>query len=221
MSRTASAEPRHVPAIFESPARGAVARVADGDARAGQVRLHGHLGGEGVGPLLQPQLLEQVRADGAKRSVVAQAQAEEQPQAEGEPVVAEPLVRRHAAGRGAAHGPPSRPDDEVGDAGQDGADEKPDLRRIVGPVRLHEHDGSGARGRSRTGARQAGEAVAAPRLVQDGPAGGADQRRAAVGGAVVDEERALEQAEAPELRQELGQGLGLVEHGHDDEVRWR
>ena len=197
-----------------------IPRLSDDDARAREMRLDGHLGGERIRPLLEPKGLEQVRADRPEGSVVAQVQTEDHPQDEGETVVAKPLVRRHAAGRGASHRPPPRSDDEVGGARQDRPDEEPDLRRVVGPVGLHEHDGAGARGRSRAGAPQARVAVPTSRLVQHGPPRGADQRRAAVGRAVVDEERALEQAEAPELHEERGQGLGLIEHGHDDEVRF-
>ncbi len=60
------------------------------------------------------------------------------------------------AGGGAAHGASPRPDDEIGDAGQDRPDEVPDLGRVVGAVGLEEDDGAGARGRSRAGARQQG-----------------------------------------------------------------
>ncbi len=221
MSRTASAEPRHVPAILDAPARGAVAGVADRDARAEESCLHGHLGRERVGALLQPQRLEEVRAHGAEGAVVAEPQAEEEPEAEGEPIVAEPLVQRHAAGRGAAHRAAPRPDDEVGDAGEHRLHEVSGLSRVVGAVGLHEDDGTGARRRGGTGARQTGVAVAPARFTQQRRAGGADELRPAVGGAVVDEERALQQAEAPKLRQEPGQGLGLVEHRHDDAVVWR
>ena len=122
---------------------------------------------------------------------------------------------------GAAHGAAPRPDDEVGHAGEHRLDEVARLGRVVGAVGLEEDDGAGARGRSRAGARQARVAVAAARLAQQRRAGRADQLRSAVGGAVVDEQRAAEQAEAPELREERGQGLGLVEHGHDDAVVWR
>ena len=130
-------------------------------------------------------------------------------------------MQRHAAGRGAAHGAAPRPDDEVGDAGEHRPDEVPGLGRVVRAVGLHEDDGAGARRRSGAGARQTRVAVAPARLAQQRGAGGADQLRPAVGGTVVDEDRAPQQAEVAELRQERGQGLGLVEHGHDDAVVWR
>ena len=162
-----------MPAILERPGAGAVAGVADDDPRAGEARLHRHLRREGVGALLQAQRLEEVGADGAERAVVAQPQAEEQPQVQRQPVVAEPLVQRHAAGRGAAHGAAPRADDEIGDAGEDRPDEVPGLRRVVGAVGLHEDDGAGARRRGGAGARQAGVAVAPARLAQQRRAGGA------------------------------------------------
>ena len=89
-------------------------------------------------------------------------------------------MQRHVAGRGAAHGAPPRPDDEIGHAGEDGLDEVADLRRVVGAVGLQEDDGAGARGRGRAGAGQARVAVAAARLTQQRRAGGADELRAAV-----------------------------------------
>ena len=155
-----------------------------------KARLHHHLRGEGVGALLEAQALQQVEPDGAERPVVAQAQAEEDEEIEGQPVVAQTLVQRHPAGGGAVHGPAARADDQVGLVGENGTDEVAHLRRVVGPVRLHEDDGAGAAGGGGAGAGEARIAVASPRFAQQRPAGRGDQLGAAVGRAVVDEERA-------------------------------
>jgi len=204
-----------------APGTRPVAGVAHGDARTGQAGLRRHLGREGECALLQPQLAEQIGAHGAERAVVAESQTEEQPQVERQPVVAEPLVERHATAREAAHGAAPRADHEIRDAGEHGLDEEARLGRVVGAVGLEEDDGAGARGRSSAGARQAGVAVAAARLTEQRRAGGADELRAAVAGAVVHEERAVQQPELAEFREQRRQSLGLVEHGHDDAVVWR
>ena len=129
-------------------------------------------------------------------------------------------MQRHPARRCAVHGPAARADDKVGLVGQNGADEVAHLRRVVGPVRLHEDDRPGAASRSGAGAGEARIAVASPRFAQQCPAGRGDQRGAAVGRAIVDEERAAEQTEAAQLGQQSRQSRGLVEHRHDDEVVW-
>lgn len=109
-------------------------------------------------------------------------------------------------------------DDEIYDAGKDGTDQPAHLRRVVGPVGLHEDHRQGAAGGGHAGAAQARVAVASRGLTQDLAARGADDLHAAVRGAVVHEDRALEQAQGGQLDEQRGQRLRLVEDRHDDEV---
>lgn len=68
------------------------------------MRLHQHLGGEGVGALFEMQALQQTQTDGPKGAVVAEAQAEEEAQDERQPVVADALMEGHAAAGRAGSG---------------------------------------------------------------------------------------------------------------------
>jgi hypothetical protein len=129
-------------------------------------------------------------------------------------------VQRHPAGGRSVHGGAARADHQISVTGEDGIDEETHLRRVVGPIRLHEDNGARAAGSGLASARKAGESVAAPRFVQQRRAGRSDQFGAAVGLAVVHEQRAPEQAEAAQLGQQRRQGRSLVEHRHDDEVVW-
>jgi len=77
-----------------------------------------------------------------------------------------------------------------------------------------------AAGSGGAGAGEAGVSVASSRFAQQCRAGRGDQAGAAIGRAVVHEERAVQQTEAAQLGQQSRQGRGLVEHRHDDEVVW-
>ncbi len=166
------------------------------------------------------RVFEEVEANSAKRPIVAQAQAEEDEETGRQPVVPQTLVQRHPARRFPVDGPTTRADHQIGMAGEDGADKILHLRRVVGPVRLHEHNGAGGAGGGGASTRETWVSIASPCLAKEDRAGGGDERGATVGRAVVHEQRATQQTQSAKLGQQLRQGCSLIENGYDDEVVW-
>ncbi len=108
---------------------------------------------------------------------------------------------------GAARDGPAAAQYEVGGAVEDEPGDSGQKRGVEGGVAVAEaHDV----GRGGGQARVAGGAEAAPRLVDDMRPEGAGDVRGAVGGAVVDDDRAPARGDAV---QHPRQGLGLVEAG--------
>ena len=193
----------------------AVGRVDHHYACAEQSRLDRHLGGEGVGTVLEGEAPKERGADRPERSVVAQPEPEQHPERDREGVVAQTLVQRHpslpAADRAAA-----RADDEIRFPRKNGTGQPAYLDGVVSAVGLHEDDGLGAVFGCRSGSRKTRVAVAAPWFAQQHGAGTLDLLGAVVARAVVDEDRESEQVERAQFGEQGRERLRFVENRHDD-----
>jgi len=103
-------------------------------------------------------------------------------------------MQGHAPGGIPPHRDAARPDHQIGRAGQHGAHEPTSLGRVVGAVRLQEDHGRSPAPLGLASAPQTRVPIAATLLVEHLSSRGGDQRRAAVPGTVVHEDRAVEQA---------------------------
>jgi len=178
-------------------------------------RLHLHLGVPAIRRIAHIKLAQRLPADGAERTHVAVAVAEQQADEPGRKSVAKSHVGPERARLGALHTTATH---EIGLTREDRCQEQWQVLWVVAVVGVQDHQDVGRRAGEMADAGKASAAVAGPRLVHDIDAVLPRNVTGAIRAGVVDHDDARCEI-ARDLREDLRQRLRLVMRGHDDRDR--
>src|SRR5256712_3430629 len=175
-------------------------------------RLDYHLHGPAVGLVLHAEVAENAGGNRAERADVGEARTVERAHERRRDALAQPLLERERAPRGAATH--ARAEDQIGLAREHRAQHQRQFGRILVTVPVEEDEDVRVTGRQCAG--QAGGAVATGRLPDNPGAGGGGDLRGAVGAAVVHDDDLVDEV-ARHLTDDAADRRLLVQ-GRDDDA---